>query len=700
MFKNMRIAAKLAMGFGLLIAIMVVIVLFSFIKLNKAGDNSEHVANESIPFAIVAENMKFDSTQVWQWLTDVSATHERGGYEEAEDAAKSFKDGLEQFRAMFREENDSAALRQMDELESAFDDFYEVGNRMAEAYIVEGIEAGNKIMEEFDVVGGEMAESVEKLTQTQVEEANINSAQTLKDIDGVKRVMLILTAISLVASIIVAILITNAIVFPLREGVSVMEKVASGDLAFETTYKGTDEAGQLIASIDKMGQNLKAMVADTGLLVQAALNGDLVRRAEVDKHQGEFRNIVKGMNETMNAVANPINMVADNLEKISKGDIPPRIQSEYKGDFDKITVSINQLIDSMNEVTILSEEIAKGNLAVTVKPRSERDKMMQALESMVKGLTEVVVTIRSSSENVTSGSQQISSSSQQLSQGASEQASSTEEASSSMEEMAANIRQNADNSSQTEKIARKAAQDAQESGDAVAETVKAMNEIADKIFIIEEIARQTNLLALNAAIEAARAGEHGKGFAVVAAEVRQLAERSQKAANQINELATSNVRVSERAGEMLKMLVPDIQKTAELVQEISASSREQNAGADQVNSAIQMLDQVTQQNASAAEELASTSEELSAQSGQLLDVISFFKLSAEATQRLTAQGGAHRPVARQIEHFSHQHTAGRPAGAQRQGKRPAAQQVGAKKGVDLRMKGETDDTDGEFEVFK
>jgi methyl-accepting chemotaxis protein len=179
---------------------------------------------------------------------------------------------------------------------------------------------------------------------------------------------------------------------------------------------------------------------------------------------------------------------------------------------------------------------------------------------------------------------------------------------------------------QTEKIAIQASSNAQEGGDAVNQTVAAMKDIASKIMIIEEISRQTNLLALNAAIEAARAGEHGKGFAVVAAEVRKLAERSQKAAGEINGLSTSSVEVAEKAGTVLNELVPNIQKTAELVQEIAASSREQDAGADQIAKSIQQLDAVIQQNASSSEEMASTSEELSGQSEQLAEMISFFNV--------------------------------------------------------------------------
>jgi methyl-accepting chemotaxis protein len=219
--------------------------------------------------------------------------------------------------------------------------------------------------------------------------------------------------------------------------------------------------------------------------------------------------------------------------------------------------------------------------------------------------------------------------------------------------MSSSIKQNADNSGQTEKIAVMSASDAKDGGKSVNETVAAMKEIATKISIIEEIARQTNLLALNAAIEAARAGEHGKGFAVVASEVRKLAERSQAAAGEISTLSSRSVQVAETAGEMLNKMVPDIQKTAELVQEISAASREQDTGADQINKAIQQLDQVIQQNASASEEMASTSEELASQADLLKDTISFFRIDSGGS-RQTAHT-VRQPQTRnaKVAHISH-----------------------------------------------
>jgi len=348
----------------------------------------------------------------------------------------------------------------------------------------------------------------------------------------------------------------------------------------------------VVDTIEQVRGNLHALIADTTTLADAAIEGRLDVRADAGRHQGGFRKIVEGVNNTLDAVIGPLTEVSRVLIGMEQGDLTQSITTPYRGQLEELRLATNN---------------TAAKLATTVHE--------------VIGAT----------DQLHNASAQISGASQTMSQATTEQAGSVEQTSASVEQMAASINQNSDNAKVTNAIAAKAAAEATQGGQAVQETVAAMKTIAAKIAIIDDIAFQTNMLALNATIEAARAGEHGKGFAVVATEVGKLAERSQIAAQEIGQLATGSVATAERAGTLLAEIVPSITKTSDLVQEIAAASAEQSSGAAQITTAMNQMNKVTQQNASASEELAATAEEMSAQTGQLQELMRFFTVASSRT---------------------------------------------------------------------
>jgi methyl-accepting chemotaxis protein len=405
----------------------------------------------------------------------------------------------------------------------------------------------------------------------------------------------------------------DAVIGPLNVAASYVDQISRGAIPAKITDPYNGDFNTLKNNLNTCIDAVNALVADAGLLSQAAVEGRLETRADASKHQGDFQKIVKGVNDTLDNVVGPINEVRRIMGAMSEGDLSQTITTAYRGDFDELKSAINQTV--------------------------------------VK-LVEIIGEVRAAADNLTNAAGQVSATAQSLSQSSSEQAASVEETTSSMEQMTASISQNTENAKVTDGMASKAAREAAEGGEAVTKTVDDMKSIASKIGIIDDIAYQTNLLALNAAIEAARAGDHGKGFAVVAAEVRKLAERSQVAAQEIGNLASSSVKQAERAGTLLTEMVPTIRKTSDLVQEIASASSEQSSGVAQINGAMGQLNQATQQNASASEELAATAEELGSQAEQLQQTMTFFHLDdsqrsrshkAPAPQRSSA-GKAKSPV--------------------------------------------------------
>lgn len=374
----------------------------------------------------------------------------------------------------------------------------------------------------------------------------------------------------------------------------------------------------------------------------ALYENEMLPLLKTDGAMEVIRKIDAKFDEKLVGLAAPINKLVESIE--AENSVADKV-------FDSTTTSVFSVSIIVNIITIaiaiiftyvlvnliakplklgvdFAKEISEGNLMVTldVDQKDEVGILADALKEMVAKLKDIISNVIAGADNIASASQQMSSTSQELSQGANEQAASVEEVSSTMEQMTSNIEQNSQNATHTEKISLTTYQGMQDVVTRSSNAVDANRIIADKIKIINDIAFQTNILALNAAVEAARAGEHGRGFAVVAAEVRKLAERSKFAADEIVSLSIKSLDLSDGAGKKLGELLPDIEKTTKMVQEISAASNEQNNGTLQINGAVNQLNSVSQQNAAASEELSTSAEELSSQAEQLKDLVSFFRV--------------------------------------------------------------------------
>jgi methyl-accepting chemotaxis protein len=455
-----------------------------------------------------------------------------------------------------------------------------------------------------------------------------------------------------------------------------INKIAQGDVSIKVLAK--DEKDEVSPALNKAAENIRALVEDANMLSKAATDGKLNTRADVAKHSGDFRKIVEGVNELIEAMVKPIQEVNRTMSGISNGNLDVRVEGDYKGEFGVLAKAVNTTGESLSvivgEIDQIIGEISKGNLVIeNIKEFDGNFKSISvSLNRIVDSLNEVLGEINSASEQVYSGASQVSDASQALSRGATEQASSIEELTASITEVAAQTRENATNANQAKELALKVKANAEEGNEHMSEMLKSMGEINESsaniskiIKVIDEIAFQTNILALNAAVEAARAGQHGKGFAVVAEEVRNLAARSANAAKETTTLIEGSIIKAEKGTEIanntakaLYEIVDGVSKAATLVTEIAAASEEQASGLTQINVGIEQVSRVVQTNSATAEESAAASEELSSQSELLKDMVANFKLKNNSSENnIMNFKSSNRNIAHNAKNIVHKESA-------------------------------------------
>lgn len=403
-------------------------------------------------------------------------------------------------------------------------------------------------------------------------------------------------------------------------------------------------------SVEGVRKNLKDVSKEINTLVAGALEGKLDTKADASLFEGDWKNMIKGMNDLLEAVVEPIKEASDVLKQMSEGNLNAKVEGHYKGDHAVIKESLNSTIVSVkgyiNEIARVLSRMAQGDLNVEITAEFKGDfaELKKSINNIVSALNEVLGEINVAAEQVSGGSKQVAMSSQALSQGATEQASAVEEITSTVHEIAEQTKINAGNANKAKELSTGSSKDAVVGNEQMKEMVKAMKEINESsaniskiISVIDEIAFQTNILALNAAVEAARAGQYGKGFAVVAEEVRNLAARSANAAKETTVLIENSItkvnhgtEIATDTANALDKIVGSVSSTAEIVENIAKSSQEQATAISQVNEGIYQISQVTQSNTATAEESAAASEEMTSQAQLLKEMVDRFKLKHQS----------------------------------------------------------------------
>lgn len=443
----------------------------------------------------------------------------------------------------------------------------------------------------------------------------------------------------------------DAVIGPLNIAAKYVDDISKGNIPNKITDNYNGDFNLIKNNLNQCIDAINAMIQDTSTLSNAAEKGVLSTRADETKHKGDFRKIVSGINNTLDAVINPLNVAAQYVESISHGDIPESITEDYQGDFNQLKNNLNQCISAVNnlveDANLLADAASEGKITVRAdasKHEGEFKKVVEGVNATLETIVSPILAVKEAIETINVAASEISSGNTDLSTRTERQAASLQQTASNMNNLSTTVNQNNSNAQQANNLALEASNVAVKGGTAVQNVVSTMSEInesaqkiEDIISVIDGIAFQTNILALNAAVEAARAGEQGRGFAVVAGEVRNLAQRSSAAAKEIKELISDSVNKTgdgtkqvESAGKTMQEIVLSVQKVADIITEISAASEEQSSGITEVNNSITNMDETTQQNSALVEEAAAAAESLVEQANSLNDVVSVFKIDPDA----------------------------------------------------------------------
>ncbi len=484
-----------------------------------------------------------------------------------------------------------------------------------------------------------------RLNNRAIENYNLANASTQR----AKVYLVALIAVGVVLSVIMGISIARMIIKPIREASAQLEKVAAGDMQGDMNAAIFKSEFKVIGSdLQRVRGSLNLLLEQVQHLSNAAIEGRLSERADTQELRGEYREIVEGINHTLDAIIAPITTATDVMNIMSDGEYNISVEGDFQGDHAIIKNALNSSIDTINrcfgEINAVLNKIAQGDMRTGITSQFPGNfvKIQQAINAIITSLNGVLSDIAGASEQVASGSKQVSDSSQTISNGANTQACALEQLTASITQIAEQTKQNAVNANKANELSISAREDALTGNERMKGMQIAMTEIDDAsrsiskvIKVIDDIAFQTNILALNAAVEAARAGMHGKGFAVVAEEVRNLAIRSAKAAQETTELiersikkTSAGTKIADETALALTNIVNSVERAVELVGDIAKASNEQAAAIAQIDNGITQMSEIVQTNSAISEETAAAATELSDLAELLKEKVGQFKLQS------------------------------------------------------------------------